>query len=112
MQPEPVPRSSDAPHARRIDPRREAGVDQFGERRTRHDHALVDFELEPGEPHAAHQVGGRDSSLDALGEQLQRPLDLGLPGATRVCGGRLRRDRDRARERRAPPHRRVASAVP
>ena len=65
-----------APHLGRVEPRLEAGMDEFGERRAWHDDSLIDFEFEPGKPHASHEVRRRNASLDARREQRQHGLDL------------------------------------
>src|SRR5437588_245976 len=59
-------------HASRVDPRREAPLDQLRDRRAGHEHPRVDPDLEAREPGDAGQVGGRDALLDAPPEELRR----------------------------------------
>ena len=62
--------------ARRLgrQPGRETLADQFGNRRARHQHALVHLERQAAEPGLAEQVGGRhafaDAALDQAAEQV------------------------------------------
>ncbi len=86
MQPEPVPRSTTrSTRAGSIHGAKPAG-DQLGERRARHDHSLVDFELESGEPHPAHQVGDGHAAAQPLGEQAEYLLDLRPARLDRIRG--------------------------
>ncbi len=73
-------------HAFGLDPRREACGDQLGEWRPRHDHALVDFEFEPGEPHATHQVGDGYPAAQPFSEQAEHLRDLRLARLDCVSG--------------------------
>ena len=59
-------------HASRVDPRREAPLDQLRDRRAGHEHPRVDPDLEAREPGDAGQVGGRDAILDAPPDELRR----------------------------------------
>ena len=65
MQPEPVPRSRIATHARRLDPGLEAALDQLGDRRARNQHALIDVHRQSGEPAAPRQIDRRNTLADA-----------------------------------------------
>ncbi len=57
------------PHAATRDPRGEACGDELGDGRARHEHTLVDVQLEPREECAVRQVGERHTPFDALLEQ-------------------------------------------
>ena len=53
----------------RVDPRREAPLDQLGDRRARDQHALVDVERQPGEPRFVREIGQRHALVDAPRQQ-------------------------------------------
>ena len=60
-----------------LKPRCELRVDEFGERRARHQHALVDVELMPGKPHALSEIGGRAAPFESRCYQV---LGMGTTG--------------------------------
>src|SRR5690606_37198574 len=62
-----VEHSADAPG---IDPRLEARFDELCDRRARHEHALIDVELVPGEPHPPSEIGSGHAFPDTALEQL------------------------------------------
>jgi len=86
MQPEPVQvqRTADIAAGQ---PRLEAALDQFSDRRARHQGALVALEAQTGEPGLTGQVGGRDAFVDATLEQFQHTHLLFLQ-QTRLAVGR------------------------
>ena len=61
-----------APHAARVDPGREAPLDQLRERRARDQHARIDVQPQAGEPGDPGEVGRRDALADAPREQRVR----------------------------------------
>ena len=63
------------------EPGLEARFDQLGDRRARHQGALVALETQAGEPGLAGQVGGRDAFVDAALEQFQHAQLFGLQQA-------------------------------
>lgn len=58
------------------DQRAEAIVDQLADRRTRHQHALVDVEFHAAEPGLVGQVGDRDALVDAADHALNDAMAL------------------------------------
>ncbi len=65
----------------------EARLDQFGDRRTRHQGARVGLEAQAGEPGLAGEVTGRNTFVDAAREQRQHFLLL-VGGQARLAVGR------------------------
>ena len=69
------------------EPRLETGLDQFGDRRTRHQRARVRLEAQAGKPGLATQIGGRNALVDAPGEQLVVVIDGALLVVARMAAG-------------------------
>src|SRR6516225_9953597 len=61
-----------APHAPRLDPGREAPLDQLGDRRARDEHACIDPDGYPGELRDAGEIRGRHALADAARDELAR----------------------------------------
>src|SRR5215472_10951759 len=66
-----------APHACRIDPRREAPLDELGKRRARDEDAWVHLDARAGEPGDTGEIGGWDALADAALDELLRALQRG-----------------------------------
>ena len=51
-------------------------LDQFGNERARHDHALVDIETKAAQPGFVGDVGGRHALVRALFDHMQHGVDF------------------------------------
>ncbi len=52
-----------------VEPRREARFDELCDRRSWHQHALIDIEIEPRKPRLAEDIGGGLAGTDALADE-------------------------------------------
>ena len=110
---------------RRLDPWLETRFDQLGDRRARHEHALIDVELMTREPHAAREICAgirsriRRSNSASDGFALGGARTAGVHSAASSCRSPRRRTRARplrrtrcpCRDRTTAPPARTARAV-
>ncbi|MNZ91814.1 hypothetical protein D3C78_1108090 [compost metagenome] len=98
---------------RALEPGREVAFDQLGDRRARHQHALVDAVRLAAEPGLAEQVGGRDAFVDTPLQQRAHRLQLvQLETAVEVVGRHIPGQMQAAQHQRSRLVPGVVGAVP